>query len=411
MLSGIKVSFGWVSIEAVQINIEEMRRPGGPGHYGDSGGNAYVNAQMQHMSGQRMEHKSEHYQGRQEPMTSDKGRSYGASKAEGQWRWERDGTKAPNAMSSQMFSEGKLYDFISPFPLIFMVEICLRAEISQGGDAPRAYYQGQRPDSKMASEKQGNHDPRSLPPEEDMDIGYEDKHLSQTFEGVEKRFLDDITKLSKEQIDAEDAENARHREPQLFSAGLGLLKLGLLKEHCDAHRWKKALGLVRVLIGKVSAVENGAVLEEEEEWRHFTLTRKINTINTQYQEQLAALRARHANRRDEYLRRESHARQQQYQQAMMDHYPNSGMGPNDPHGYGGVDAAAAEPNRAYNGDQYDSYRERARFLGEVANVVDPWWGSDGGDDGRCGGNGGGNGGVVVTMAWGMVVVLKERRRL
>lgn len=48
---------------------------------------------------------------------------------------------------------------------------------------------------------------------------------------------------------------------------------------------------------------------------------------------------------------------------MMDHYPNSGMGPNDPHGYGGVDAAAAEPNRAYNGDHYDSYRERARFLG------------------------------------------------
>lgn len=134
MLSGIKVSFGWVSIEAVQNNIEEMRRPGGPGHYGDSGGNAYVNAQMQHMAGQRMEHKSEHYQGRQEPMTSDKGRSYGASKADGQWRWERDGTKAPNAMSSQMFSEGKLYDFVSPFPLIFMVEICLRAEISYSHD-------------------------------------------------------------------------------------------------------------------------------------------------------------------------------------------------------------------------------------------------------------------------------------
>ncbi|KAF7153485.1 hypothetical protein RHSIM_Rhsim01G0199900 [Rhododendron simsii] len=379
MLSGIKVSFGWVSIEAVQNNIEEMRRPGGPGHYGDSGGNAYVNAQMQHMSGQRMEHKSEHYQGRQEPMTSDKGRSYGASKAEGQWRWERDGTKAPNAMSSQMFSEGKL-----------------------GGDAPRAYYQGQRPDSKMASEKQGNHDPRSLPSEEDMDIGYEDKHLSQTFEGLEKRFLEDITKLSKEQIDVEDAENARHREVesslsltvcQALRDELGLpprtyncinrshVQLGLkctVMLICGRRLW----AWLEFLIGKVSEVENGAVLEEEEEeeeWRHFTLTwvglvkssqieqlaanKKINTINTQYQEQLAALRARHANRRDEYLRRESHARQQQYQQAMMDHYPNSGMGPNDPHGYGGVDAAAAEPNRTYNGDQYDSYRERARFLG------------------------------------------------
>lgn len=115
---------GWVSIEVVQSDIEEMRRSGGPGHYGDSGGNAYVNAQMQHMSGHRMEHKSDHYQGRQEPMTSDKGRSYGASKAEAQWRWERDGTKVPNAMSSQMFVEGKLYNFVSPFPP------CLRAEIS-----------------------------------------------------------------------------------------------------------------------------------------------------------------------------------------------------------------------------------------------------------------------------------------
>lgn len=270
-----------MAIDAVQNNIEEMRRPGGPGHYSDSGGNAYVNAQMQHMSGQRMEHKSDHYQGRQEPMTSDKGHSHGASKAEGQWRWERDGTKAPNAMSSQMFSEG------------------------QGGDAPRPYYQGQRPDFKMASEKQGNSDPRSLPPEEDMDIGYEDKHLSQTFEGLEKRFLDDLMKLSKEQSDAEDAENARHRE-------------------------------------------------------------KINTINTQYQEQLEALRARHANRRDDYLRRESHARQQQYQQAMMGQYPNSSMGPNDPHGYGGLaggGGGGSEPHRVYNEDHYDSYRERARFLG------------------------------------------------
>ena len=81
-----------------------MRRPG---QYGDSGGNAYAAAQMQHMSGQRMEHKSDHYQGRPEPLASDTERSYGASKADGQWRWERDGSKVPNAMSSHMFNEGK----------------------------------------------------------------------------------------------------------------------------------------------------------------------------------------------------------------------------------------------------------------------------------------------------------------
>ncbi|KAI7991389.1 hypothetical protein LOK49_LG12G01605 [Camellia lanceoleosa] len=252
-----------------------MRRPG---HYGDSGGNAYVTAQMQHMSGQRMEQKSGHYQGRSEPLTSDKEHPYGASKADGQWRWERDGSKVPNSMSPQMFNEG------------------------QGGDTSRSYFQGQRQDSKMALERQGNNDPRSQPREEDMDIGYEDNPLSRTFEGLEQRFLDDIMKLSKEQTDAEDAENARHRE-------------------------------------------------------------RINTINAQYQEQLAALRARHSGRRDEFLRRESHARQQQYQQATMDHYPNTGMGPSDPHGYGG--AAGSESHQAYNVDQYDSYRERARFLGST----------------------------------------------
>lgn len=103
--------------------------------------------------------------------------------------------------------------------------------IGQGGDRPRSYYQGQRSDPRMVLERQGNNDPRSHPGdprmgsdrqgnndarshpgEEDMEIGYEDKPMLQTFEGLEQRFLDDIMKLAKEQTDAEDAENARHRE-------------------------------------------------------------------------------------------------------------------------------------------------------------------------------------------------------
>lgn len=64
----------------------------------------------------------------------------------------------------------------------------------------------------MSLERQGGGDPRSQLHEEDMDIGYEDNHVLQTFEGLEQRFLDDIMKLSKEQNDAEDAENTRHRE-------------------------------------------------------------------------------------------------------------------------------------------------------------------------------------------------------
>ncbi|XAR59619.1 hypothetical protein NMG60_11015525 [Bertholletia excelsa] len=253
-----------------------MRRPG---HYGDSGGNPYVASQIQHMSGQRIEHKSGHYQGRPEPLTSNKEHAYGASKTEGQWRWEADGSKLTDAMSPRMFSEG------------------------QGGDPSRSYFQGQKPDPKIALEKHDNNS-RSQPHEENMDIGYEDGSLSQTFDGLEQKFIDDIMKLSKEQNDAEDAENARHRE-------------------------------------------------------------RIHAINIQYQEQLSALRARYASRRDEFLRKESLARKQQYQQAMMDHY-NSGVGPTDPRGYDGVAAAAGEAHRVYNANHYDSYRERARFLGGTA---------------------------------------------
>lgn len=49
----------------------------------------------------------------------------------------------------------------------------------------------------------------------------------------------------------------------------------------------------------------------------------------------------------------------------MDQYPNSSMGSSDPHGYIGIASSAAvgEARRGYNSDHFDSYRERARFLG------------------------------------------------
>lgn len=81
-----------------------------------------------------------------------------------------------------------------------------------GSNASKSFYQSQRADSKLGLEKQVNIDPRSQPHGEEMDIGYEEKTLSHTFEGLEQKFLDDIMKLTKEQTDAEDAEIARHRE-------------------------------------------------------------------------------------------------------------------------------------------------------------------------------------------------------
>ncbi|KAL3518662.1 hypothetical protein ACH5RR_021251 [Cinchona calisaya] len=174
----------------------------------------------------------------------------------------------------------------------------------QGSEASRSYYDAQRLEPRMAPERHGSHDSRSQPRGEEINIGYEENLKLQTFEGLEQKFLDDIMKLSNEQSDAEDTEIARHRE-------------------------------------------------------------KISVINGQYQEQLVALRARHASQRDEFLRRESHSRQQQYQQASMDHYPSSGR--SDPQGYSSVAPPAREPQRAYAADNYDSHRERARYLGSGRN--------------------------------------------
>lgn len=260
-----------------------MRRQG---QYADSGGNAYVPAQMQHMPAQRMEIKSGQFQGQLEAFTPERDQPYRTPKSDGQWRWERDGSKVSNQMTPKMFNEG------------------------QGTDGSRTYFQGQRPDPNLSLEKQ-NADIRSRPHDENMEVGYEHNLLPPTLEGLEKKFHDDIMKLAKEQNDAEDAKNSRHRE-------------------------------------------------------------KINAINGQYQEQLTALRARHANRRDEFLRKESLVRQQQYQQAMMDYYPHSNMAPadslptgNNPHGYGSVagSAAVGDGHRGYNSDNFDSYRERPRYLG------------------------------------------------
>lgn len=258
-----------------------MRRPGG-GHYGgaDAGGGHYVGANTGaadatynsgHPSMQQQQIKSEQQQQQQQ-----------------QWRWERESPNLPtNSMSPNMFPEG------------------------QGSEASRPYYQSQR-DPRLALENQGGKDPRAQPREEDMDIGYEDKPVQQTFEGLEQKFLDDIMKLTKEQNDAEDAENSRHRE-------------------------------------------------------------RINAINTQYQEQLVALRARQASHRDEVLRRESHARKQQYEQVALDNYRHSSMAASNARGYVAMNSPAgerqvaynspAERQAAYNADSYDSYRENARFLG------------------------------------------------
>ncbi|KAE8647365.1 uncharacterized protein LOC101221687 isoform X1 [Cucumis sativus] len=256
------------------------------GQYSDSGLGAYSVSQMHHVPSQMVEQSHpDPFEGRLEAFTPEREHSYVASKNEDQWRWERDESKMPNSMTSHMFNEGQ----------------------GQGGDATRSYFQGQRPNPKLGLEKGSNNDPRSQSHGKNMESRFGDGPLPQNFDGLEQKFIDDIIKLTKEQNDAEDEENARHRE-------------------------------------------------------------RILAINAQYEEQLAALRVRHAGRRDELLRRESTARQHQYQKGIMDHYPNGGIGPGDPRGNSGVTnlAASGQAHQNYESEHFDSFRERARFLGNSA---------------------------------------------
>lgn len=91
-----------------------------------------------------------------------------------------------------------------------------------------------------------------------------------------------------------------------------------------------------------------------------TLFQRLNEINTQYQEKLVAIRARQANLRDEFLRKELEVHHKQYQQASMSSYH-----PNEAYGYGSVPAAAAhgDSHQAYGRGSFDSYRERPEFGG------------------------------------------------
>lgn len=109
---------------------------------------------------------------------------------------------------------------------------------------------------------------------------------------------------------------------------------------------------------------------------------RLKEINAQYQEKLLALRARQANYRDEFLRKESLARQQQYQQASMSHYANnSATGeqhgyhpaalPGEQHGYhptatatpaaGGAGGTYGEAHRGYASGQYESFSDRPDY--------------------------------------------------
>lgn len=181
----------------------------------------------------------------------------------------------------------------------------------QGAEGTQSFYDRHKSDLKVSLEKQPREESREQPRTDKIEARYEDYNLPRTFEGLEQSFHEDIVILSKELHDAEDAENTRHRET--------------LKE-----------------------------------------------INAQYHEKLLALRARQTTYREEFLRKESLERQQQYRQASMSNYANNIM-PREPHVYPKAAAAAATPpaaasggaygeaHRGYASGQYESLGERVNY--------------------------------------------------
>uniref|UniRef100_A0ACD5XEH8 Uncharacterized protein n=1 Tax=Avena sativa TaxID=4498 RepID=A0ACD5XEH8_AVESA len=181
----------------------------------------------------------------------------------------------------------------------------------QGTEGTRSFYDGQKFDLKVGIEKQPRKELRDQPHTDKIEARHEDYNLPRTFEGLEQNFCEDIVVLSKELHDAEDAENTRHRE-------------------------------------------------------------RLNEINAQYHEKLLALRARQTAYREEFLRKESLERQQQYQKASMSNYANNVV-PREPRGYPPTAAAAPPPaaapaggaygeaNRGYASGRYESFGERPDY--------------------------------------------------
>ncbi|ERN03729.1 uncharacterized protein LOC18431883 isoform X2 [Amborella trichopoda] len=257
--------------------------------YAGSAVNPMVAAQMQHMSAQRMHHSSamNAYPGRSDAPPLDEEQKFMSSKAEAQWQWDGDDLKGHGSLASQMFKDG------------------------QGTEAGNPYFHGPKSDSKLGMDKAANKDPKSSAHESDMQVGYEESPLPETLESLEQKFMDEITKLTKEQHDVENEENARHRE-------------------------------------------------------------RLREINDQHQDKLVALRALHSNVREEFLRRESQMRHQQYQHAaaMSQYSHQNNAGAVEPRGYGG------EGHQGFSGGGYDSYRERLQFYGNASHPHSRSQGSD-----------------------------------
>ncbi|KAG8387415.1 hypothetical protein BUALT_Bualt02G0019100 [Buddleja alternifolia] len=278
-----------------------MRRQGG--HYGgDSGSDGGAAAEMHQ---QHQNRKCDYYQRRHQEQQL-LGKKEGAQH-HNQWRWERDGAhvKLPqSAMSPTTLGNMEVFELqdgliviretvkLNVKALIRACQIDWNPNLEDTRLLPRTLHVfliaafRNLAYNKLTSTTIIKFDFRSRKAGSKpliLDKVKDEKHLDPiTKDGGwirechwrNKRILDDIMKLSKEQTDAEDAENARHKE-RVSSKATSIPKVA------------------------------------------------------------------------------------------MEQYPTSRLSPNDPRVSNEGPSPFEEPNRAYNSDYHDSYRERGRFPGNA----------------------------------------------
>lgn len=84
-------------------------------------------------------------------------------------------------------------------------------DAAQGNNGTQSYIQDETIDARVSQQNEANQE-MDQTHEQEMEIGYEDSPPLPTYEGLERRFVDEIMKLVRERSDEEDAEFARHNE-------------------------------------------------------------------------------------------------------------------------------------------------------------------------------------------------------
>ncbi|KAI8563337.1 hypothetical protein RHMOL_Rhmol03G0104300 [Rhododendron molle] len=246
---------------------------------------------------------------------------------------------------------------IDPYALAQMHQMAMQRmqQNGQGGNPAQSPYGGQMVDPKADSDKQTNKEPRPQAHEQDMDIGYEDKPSTPSFEGLEQSGLFqriiEINAQYQEKLSSLRAQQAKRREEFLLKEAQA--RLHQYKQAASNHYPANASPIDPRSYGpkNVSPIDS----------------RGHGPTNASSIDPRGPLDPRGcgpttASPIDPHGYGPTNG-------GPIDPrgYGLTNAGPIDPRGYGG--AAAAEAHRAYATGQFESSRERRPFTGGGRNLV------------------------------------------